>query len=47
MAFQTASRALNALERLAIVREITGRKRDRVYAYQQYLTILNEGAEPL
>jgi Fic family protein len=47
VAFQTASRALNALERMAIVREMTGRKRDRVYAYQQYLAILNEGADPL
>ena len=47
VAFQTAARAVDALERLGIVREVTGRKRDRVYAYQQYLTILNEGPEPL
>lgn len=47
VAFQTASRALGALETLDIVQEITGRKRDRIYAYRQYLQVLNEGAEPL
>jgi hypothetical protein len=36
-----------ALEGLGIVREITGRKRNRVFAYDHYLTILNEGAEAL
>ena len=30
---------------LGIVREITGRQRDRVYAYERYLAILNEGTE--
>jgi hypothetical protein len=29
------------------VREITGRKRERVFAYARYLDILNEGTEPL
>lgn len=47
VAFPTASRAVNALKRLGIVDEITGRQRDRVYAYRQYIEILNEGAEPL
>jgi hypothetical protein len=47
VAFQTASRALGALETLDIVQEITGRKRDRIYAYRRYLQVLNEGAEPL
>jgi len=36
-----------ALEGLGIVREITGRQRNRVFAYGRYLDILNEGAEPL
>ncbi|WP_374232093.1 MULTISPECIES: Fic family protein [unclassified Thiocapsa] len=45
--YPTAARAIEALERLGIVREITGRSRDRVFAYDAYLTILNEGAEPL
>ncbi|MCO5121614.1 MAG: Fic family protein [Burkholderiaceae bacterium] len=45
--YQTAARAVQALEGLGIVREITGRRRDRVFAYDAYLAILNEGAEPL
>jgi Fic family protein len=47
VAFQTASRAVSNLEELGVVEEITGRKRDRIYAYGQYLAILSEGAEPL
>ncbi len=45
ISFPTAARALEALARLGIVREITGRKRERVFAYHQYLEILNEGTE--
>ena len=47
IAYPTAARALEALTRLGIVREITGRHRDRVFAYDRYLAILNEGAAPL
>jgi len=47
VAFPTASRAVNALKRLGIVEEITGRQRNRVYAYRRYIAIVNEGAEPL
>ncbi len=45
--YPTVARAVEALENLGIVREITGRKRERVFAYTQYLAILNEGTEPL
>ncbi len=45
--YPTVSRAVQALEKLGIVGEITGRKRERVFAYRQYLAILNEGTEPL
>ncbi len=45
--YPTVSRAVQALENLGIVREITGRKRERVFAYTHYLDILNEGTEPL
>lgn len=45
LAFPTAARAVAALERLGIVREITGRKRERVFAYGGYLSLLNEGGE--
>jgi hypothetical protein len=36
---------MQQLETLDIVREITGQQRNRVFAYQQYLSILNEGTE--
>jgi Fic family protein len=45
--YPTVSRAVEALENLGIVREITGRKRERVFAYARYLAIINEGMEPL
>ena len=47
VAYPTASRAVEALEGLGILREITGRRRDRVFAYRRYIAVLNEGAEPL
>ena len=34
------ARTVGVLKRLGIVREITGRKRERVFAYHAYLTIL-------
>ena len=43
----TAGKALESLEKLGIVREITGRRRSRVYVYGQYLDMLNKGTEPL
>lgn len=45
--YPTVARAVEALDNLGIVREITGRKRERVFAYTRYLAILNEGTEPL
>lgn len=47
VAFPTAARAIDALGNLGMVREITGRRRERVFAYDRYLAILNEGGEPL
>jgi Fic family protein len=41
------SRVLAALERIGVVREITGRQRDRVFSYAGYVRILGEGTEPL
>jgi Fic family protein len=37
----TAIKALNALEEVGVLLETTGRKRDRVYAYQAYLDALD------
>jgi Fic family protein len=39
--------ALDRLEQAGIAREITGRARYRLFAYDQYLKILAEGTEPL
>ena len=47
ISFPTAARAVAALQKLGIVKEITGRKRERVFSYAAYLDILNEGADPL
>ena len=41
----TASKALSLLEREGILRETTGKKRDRVYVYYDYLQTLTEGTE--
>ncbi|MBS1827916.1 MAG: Fic family protein [Acidobacteria bacterium] len=43
--FPTAAAAVEHLQSLHIVREITGRQRDRRFAYNSYLQILNEGTE--
>ena len=41
----TVSSGIRALEKLGIVNEVTGRGRDRIFAYREYLGILNEGTE--
>lgn len=46
MSFPTAAKAIATLVALGIVREITGKQRNRVYAYHTYVSVLNEGAEP-
>ena len=38
----TAGKAIEFLCRIGILREVTGRERDRVYAYQSYLDVLAE-----
>ncbi|MGI8596854.1 MAG: Fic family protein, partial [Thermoleophilaceae bacterium] len=37
--------AVTRLEELGILREVTGRKRGRLYVYDEYLSLLNEGTE--
>jgi Fic family protein len=46
MTFPTASRAIDLLTELRIVRELKGKQRNRVFAYDSYLAILNEGTQP-
>lgn len=43
----TAAAAMRHLQALGIVRELTGRKRNKLYVYQHYLRILDEGTTPL
>jgi Fic family protein len=40
----TVNSALQTLEALGVVREITGKKRSRVYCYQGFMDILDDGA---
>jgi len=41
----TVNRSLEHLVRLGVVRELTAKRRNRVFSYQRYLEILNRGAE--
>lgn len=45
VSFATAARHVEALVQLGILRELTQKSRERVFAYQGYLDILNEGAQ--
>jgi hypothetical protein len=39
--------AIGRLEEAGILREVTGRQRGKTYVYDQYLSLLSEGTEPL
>lgn len=41
----TVNKILKALEDAGMVREITGRNRNRVYAYRKFIDVMNEGTE--
>jgi len=41
----TVNACLRELERLGIVKEATGQKRNRLYSYVEYIQIMNEGTE--
>ena len=43
----TVQKSLEHLQALGIVKEITGKRRSRLYEYASYLKILDEGTEPL
>ncbi|GAB4391284.1 MAG: Fic family protein [Gammaproteobacteria bacterium] len=43
----TARNSLNQMVDLGILEEITGKQRDKIYLYKNYLAILEEGTEPL
>ena len=47
MTFPTANKTMAMLVESGIARELTGQRRNRIFSYDAYLTILNEGGEPL
>lgn len=47
MTSPTARSGLNQMLKLGILEEISGKKRDKIYVYRKYLSILEKGAEPL
>lgn len=46
LTFQTTKTLINNFVEIEILREITGKKRDRRYSYWQYLECLSEGTHP-
>jgi DNA-binding IclR family transcriptional regulator len=46
LSFQTAKTLVNHFVQIGILREITGKKRDRRYSYWLYLEYLSEGTNP-
>ena len=47
LSFPAASSAIDLLLERGIARELTGKRRNRLFLYDTYLAILNEGTEPL
>jgi Fic family protein len=45
MSFPAASSALDLLTEISIARELTGRRRNRLFVYDEYVRVLNEGTE--
>jgi Fic family protein len=45
VSFPTVASAVEHLQRLGLLREITGKQRKRLFVYDPYLAILNEGTE--
>jgi Fic family protein len=47
ISFPTVRSAVNHLQKLGVLRKITGKQRRRLFVYAAYMKILNEGTEPL
>jgi Fe2+ or Zn2+ uptake regulation protein len=45
MSAATVNKTLKHLEQLNIVKELTARKRNRLFCYTGYLDLLNQGTE--
>lgn len=46
LSFPAASSGMELLQGLGIALELTGKRRNRIFAYERYLGVLNEGTEP-
>ena len=46
LSFSATSAGMTILEELNVARELTGRKRARLFGYDRYLAVLGEGTEP-
>jgi hypothetical protein len=46
LSFPAVTSAIDCLLDLGIAREFTGHRRNRLFVYDRYLAILNEGMEP-
>jgi hypothetical protein len=46
LSFPTAAKGITGLVALGVARELTGNRRNRVFAYDRYLALLGEGTEP-
>jgi len=47
LTYPTVASALDRMKKLHIVTELTGYKRNRVFAYAPYVALLSEGTEPI
>ena len=47
LSWPTAAAAIDLLSELGITHEMTGDRRNRLFAYDEYIAILSEGSEPL
>ena len=47
MSMPTAIKSIHQLQKLGMLKEITGKKRGQVFEYTEYLDILKQGTEPL
>jgi cell filamentation protein, protein adenylyltransferase len=41
----TVNACLKHLEKINVVEELTGQKRNRLYSYSQYIEVMNQGTE--
>jgi Fic family protein len=46
MTAPTARKSILHLVELGVLEEVSGKKRDKIYVYRNYLDILEDGAEP-